>query len=156
MMPKPLLKKVFEVGQRLLLELLPKIAAGKAVLTPQIETECSFAPTLSKESGAIDWRKTAAEIANLVRGTIPWPAAHTIYRGRQLKLFKVKPVELPEMTAQTAPGEIVAMIKDEGMVVATGLGHLLIVELQQEGGKRLSCKSFLAGHDVKIGETLPN
>ncbi|MBU1866872.1 MAG: methionyl-tRNA formyltransferase, partial [Candidatus Margulisbacteria bacterium] len=60
-----LLKKVFEVGQRLLLELLPKIAAGKAVLTPQIETECSFAPTLSKESGAIDWRKTAAEIANL-------------------------------------------------------------------------------------------
>jgi len=151
-----LLKKVFGVGQDLLLSLLPKIAAGEAPLIPQNDAEATFAPTLNKESGAVDWRKSALEIANLTRGMVPWPVAHTIFRGRQLRLFKVKPVDLPGLTPSSLPGEIVAIIKEEGIVVATGIGHLLIVELQLDGGKRMSCKSFLSGHDVKIGETLPN
>lgn len=151
-----LMVKVFEIGQQLLLPLLPKIIAGQAKAIPQDDAAATFAPTLTKESGAIDWRKSALEISNMVRGMVSWPVAHTIFRGRRLKLFRVQPVDLPEIDPQAAPGTIVAIVKGEGVVVATGLGHLLIKEIQLAGGKRLSCASFLAGHDVEIGETLPN
>ncbi|MFA6170217.1 MAG: methionyl-tRNA formyltransferase [Candidatus Margulisiibacteriota bacterium] len=150
------LRKAFVAGQELLLNLLPKLEAGEVRSIEQNEAEVTYAPTLKKESGAIDWRKSAVEIANLVRGTLPWPVAHTIYRGRQLKLFNVQTVDLPEIAPHRTVGEIVAIIKGEGLVIATGLGHLLIKEVQLDGGKRMSCASFLAGHDVEIGETLPN
>ncbi|MFA5034352.1 MAG: methionyl-tRNA formyltransferase [Candidatus Margulisiibacteriota bacterium] len=150
------LRKAFIAGQELLLNLLPKLESGEIEPIEQNESEVTYAPTLKKESGAIDWRKTAIEIANLVRGTLPWPVAHTIYRGRQLKLFNVQAINLPEIAPHRTVGEIVAILKGEGVVIATGLGHLLIKEIQLDGGKRMSCASFLAGHDVEIGETLPN
>jgi methionyl-tRNA formyltransferase len=37
-----------------------------------------------------------------------------------------------------------------GIVVACGQNSLRILELQREGGRRLSAQEFLAGHSLKI------
>jgi methionyl-tRNA formyltransferase len=48
-------------------------------------------------------------------------------------------------------GKIVQADKT-GIVVGCGLDALRILELQREGGRRLSAREFLAGHPLKAGE----
>ena len=49
------------------------------------------------------------------------------------------------------PGEILSADKT-GIVVGCGKGALRIIELQREGGRRMSAAEFLAGHALKVGE----
>ncbi len=48
------------------------------------------------------------------------------------------------------PGTILSADKN-GIMVACGQGTLRILELQREGGRRLSAAEFLAGHPLKAG-----
>lgn len=147
-----LAKKIFAVGGELLTQTLPQIADGKIKLVPQNEAEVSFASVLTKESGEIDWRKSAAEIHNRVRALVAWPSAQTLYHGKMLRILKSHVVE----EKKALPGTIVEIIKQVGFVVATGKGALLIVEVQPAGGKPMLAYDFAIGHKVKIGATLPN
>jgi len=49
------------------------------------------------------------------------------------------------------PGEILLADKN-GIVVACGHNALRILELQREGGRRMSAAEFLAGHPLKTGD----
>jgi methionyl-tRNA formyltransferase len=49
------------------------------------------------------------------------------------------------------PGEILSADKT-GIVVGCGKNALRILELQREGGRRMSAAEFLAGHPLKVGE----
>jgi methionyl-tRNA formyltransferase len=146
-------KKLFAAAPDLLLRTIDKISKGSAAAVMQNESDVSFAPSLSKESGAIDWKKGAEEIGNRIRALVIWPAAHTFIKEKRLKIFKASPV--PEMVHES-PGQIAAVIRDEGFVVSTGQGGLLVREVQIEGGRRMGAYAFAIGHDVKAGETLPN
>jgi methionyl-tRNA formyltransferase len=50
------------------------------------------------------------------------------------------------------PGEILSADKT-GIVVGCGQNALRILELQREGGRRLTAAEFLAGHSIKVGES---
>jgi methionyl-tRNA formyltransferase len=50
-----------------------------------------------------------------------------------------------------AVGEILQADKN-GIVVACGKNALRILELQREGGRRMSAAEFLAGNPLKAGE----
>ena len=52
-----------------------------------------------------------------------------------------------------APGTILNADKT-GIVVACGGQALRVLNLQREGGRRLSAQEFLAGHELKRGEKL--
>ena len=72
-----LLKKIMAEGAKLLTAVLKAIAAGKADPVEQNEAAVTYAPQLTKESGEIDWKKSAREVHDRIRGLVPWPAAHT-------------------------------------------------------------------------------
>ncbi len=151
-----LFKKLFSLGGGLLLKALEQIEQGKAKYTPQNNAEATNAPAIAKESGEIDWRKSAIEIHNRIRAMIPWPVAHTFYKEKLLKIWK-SDVHVADLeTKYKLPGSIVHLVKNIGFIVATGKGHLLILEVQPAGKKRMGAYNFVIGHDVKIGETLPN
>jgi methionyl-tRNA formyltransferase len=59
-------------------------------------------------------------------------------------------------TSYKLPGTIVQIVKQIGFIVATGSGHVLILEVQPEGKKIMKAYDFVIGHDVKIGEILPS
>lgn len=151
-----LMQKLFACGSKLLLEALKKIEKGEARYVPQNEADATFAPAISKESGELDWKKSAAEIHDRVRALVHWPVAQTFYREKRLKIWKSR-VHLADLSSREhVPGSIVEIVKNEGFIVSTGRGHILIQEVQTEGGKRMKAYDFVIGHDVKIGETLPN
>ncbi|OGB89516.1 methionyl-tRNA formyltransferase [candidate division WOR-1 bacterium RIFCSPHIGHO2_01_FULL_53_15] len=149
-------RKIFAAACPLLIKVLHEIKTGKVEYVPQNEAGVTLAPSFAKESGEIDWRKTAVEIHDRIRALIVWPTAHTFFRGKRLKIFRARPVPLDISTREKQPGEIIEIIKHEGLLVATGRGNLLLLELQLEGKKRMKAADFVIGHDVKPGETLPD
>ncbi|KJF26879.1 methionyl-tRNA formyltransferase [Clostridium aceticum] len=133
------------VGGDLLKKTLIQIRQGNAPREKQREELSSYAPMLTKELGEIQWHKTAEEIHNLIRGTIPWPMSYTTYLGKTMKIWKSS-VMTDEISHE--PGKIVEVLKDK-IYVATGKDLLVIEEVQFSGGKRLSVKDFLVGNTIE-------
>jgi methionyl-tRNA formyltransferase len=140
--------KLSLTGAEVLIETLNLLKEGKLKPIPQNHSQATYAPMLKKEDGEIDWGKTAEEIKNLVRGTLPWPGAYTFLDNKILKVYKVRVVE-----GQGKPGEVIKSDK-ETLRVATGENALDILELQIEGGKRLDTATFLRGRKIREGTIL--
>jgi len=149
-------KKLFDHGGKLLAKALKQLEQGKAKLVVQNEAEATNAPAIAKESGEIDWRKTAWQVHNRIRAMVPWPIAHTFFKEKLLRIWASQVHVVDLATKFKLPGTVVDIVKDTGFIVATGQGHLLIKEVQLAGGKRMPAHVFVHGHDVRIGETLPN
>jgi methionyl-tRNA formyltransferase len=62
-----------------------------------------------------------------------------------LKIWRIEPLE-----KSGRAGEILAA-DQSGIIVGCGQGAVRILELQREGGKRLSAADFLAGLPLKPG-----
>lgn len=150
-------------GARLLVESLPKIAAGELTGEKQpAESPNAYARMITKTDGIIDWNKSAVEIERLVRGLNPWPSAYTRVDGKTLKLWKTT-VAQDAVVCECAnhvdsfesakPGTVAAADK-HFLYVKTGEGYLRLDEVQLEGKKRMTCDAFLRGYQVAVGETL--
>ena len=137
-----------ELGARLLVETVDRLAAGSAQEVPQDDSLATYAPRLTRDDGAIDWSQSAPTIHNLVRAMQPWPMAYS-YLGRK-RLIVFRSSHSPAAVA-APPGTVVIARGDE-LQVATGGGTLLVRELQAEGKRRMTAREFLAGHHVAPGE----
>lgn len=133
------------LGGKVLKETLKLIEKGVAPREKQKHEESSYAPMLTKDLGKIEWNKPANEIHNLIRGTIPWPVAHTSYLDKTMKIWKSSILK-NGITSQ--PGKIMEVTKDK-IIIATGKDYLAIEELQFSGGKRLTVKNFLVGNTIE-------
>lgn len=60
---------------------------------------------------------------------------------------------IPGGEACPSPGTIVSANAD-GIVVSCGRGLLNLLEVQIEGGRRLSAADFLRGHPLNAGDVL--
>jgi methionyl-tRNA formyltransferase len=135
-------------GADLMIETLRGVQSATIQPRKQDDLHSSLAPILKKEDGLVDFSRRATEIYNRLRGFQPWPGAYTKFRGKNLQLHKVKPLE-----SSVAPAEL--SIADNVMIV--GCGHntsLELLELQLEGKKRTTAKDFLQGYRAKAGEKL--
>src|SRR5205807_3414389 len=107
----------------------------------------SYAPTLKKADGQIDWAKPAQAILNQLRGFTPWPGA---YVGG-LKILKAK---LSSEAEKAVPGTVIRLVSGEGPVVKCGLNSLVLLQVQPEGKKAMSAWSWWQGARLKIGEKI--
>jgi len=143
-----LAQRLSRLGAEVLDETMDLLAAGRLVARPQDPAQATQAPLLKKEDGHIDWTKSAAAIAALIRGTTPWPGAYTSYDQETWRIWRA------HATAGVGEPGIILRADGEGVVVGTSEGLLSITELQTPGGKRLKARDYLAGHLVKPGNRL--
>jgi methionyl-tRNA formyltransferase len=136
-----------EMGGALILETIKRLEKNKLLPVPQDHSQATYADKLKKEEGLIFWEKPAATLYNQVRGLTPWPGTYTFLNKKRLRILKVQVVE---GTIDDIPGKV-ARVTDIGIEVGTGQGRLMIIEVQPEGKKSMSAKSFLAGYKVKPG-----
>lgn len=136
------------------LEALDLIAEGKIILTKQNDQKMSLAPKLTKQDGLINWRLSALEIHNRIRGLQPWPGAFSYLGGKLVKFFQSEVVISAKGETRNSPGEIVAIGQKEGILIQTGKDRLLISNLQLAGKRRMSSAEFISGHNIEIGEKL--
>jgi len=138
--------RLADLGAGALLETVEMLKNGTARRTPQDHDAHTYAPMLSKALSPVDWNRGAREICDQIRGLIPWPCASCEIAGRQFKLFRAKAGE----SSSAAPGTVLCADKN-GIVVACGKGEsLVILELQEAGGKRLAAGDYLRGHPINV------
>ncbi len=139
-----------DMGAKMIVKALPLIEEGKVNPIKQDNDKATYAGMLKKETGHIDWSKSAAVIERLVRGCNPWPGTFTSFNGKQLKLWKTK---VSDASSGEECGKITDVFKDH-FDVATGEGCLSVYELQLEGKKRMSTEDFLRGKSIAKGDKL--
>ncbi len=140
------------LGQTALIEALNLIKANQHRLDEQDELKVTFAPKLKKEDGLIHWQKSARDVFNLVRGCAGWPGAFTYFGNKILKIHKISLASSAGQELAGSPGEVVK-ITNNGIIVATGKGNLLIEELQLEGKKMITAREFVSGYRISVKES---
>ena len=139
-----LFDKLEKLGAKLLVETMEKIENGTARYTKQEESQASHVGMIDKSMGDIDWKKSAVEIENLIRGLNPWPSAYTRLNGKTLKIWKA----LPEPGGEPPKAGCVYLVNKKELKIHTGDGVLSLLEVQLEGKKRMVIPSFLRGYEV--------
>lgn len=134
-------------GAALLAETLDLLNAGTAPRVPQDHQQATYAPKLSKADAEIDWRQSAENIANFVRGLNPWPTAYTSFHTEMIKVWEA----LPLGHEGGSPGEIMS-ISPEGILVAAGEGSLLVKKLQRQGARILDAYDAANGLRLRKGQ----
>lgn len=118
---------------------------GSAKFTAQDESNVSFAPTLKREDGYLDFKNSKmADIHNRVRALFPWPGTYCTFNNKRLKVFTVEP-----SLSSVDPGAV----KSQGEILVGCLdGTLRLSEVQLEGKKRSTDTVLLNGikGDIKI------
>lgn len=141
------------IGASLLVRTIRQYAAGNIKPVPQDDylkqspMEFRHAPKIDKETGRIDWTRSATDIHNLIRGLSPVPGAHTTLEGKMLKIYKASIV--PE-SSQKSPGTF----DTDGQNYLNfhcGNGIIRAEEIQLEGKKRMSAAEFLRGYRFSTG-----
>lgn len=143
-------------GGELIVETLCQAEAGKLVHTAQTGPS-SYAPLLTRETEKICWERSGQDIHNQIRGLNPWPGAFTFFRGEIIKVWcsSVIAGEKADFSLPGAgdarPGTIVG-VSDNGLIVQTGTGHLLVREVQPAGKRAMPARDFFLGRHGQSGE----
>jgi len=127
------------LGADALAEGLARVARGET-LTPraQAETGVAYAHKIEKSEGRLDWNEPASVLARKVRAFDPWPGTEAELWGERVRIWSAEAID---SRTHQPPGTIVATGRD-AIDVATGKGLLRIVEVQREGGRRISVRDW--------------
>jgi methionyl-tRNA formyltransferase len=131
-----------------MIETLRGLQAGSIRPRPQDDGNATLAPIIKKEDGRIDFRQTAEQICNRLRGFQPWPGAFTIFRGRNLHVW-----DAGVSRRSLLPAEL--LVEGDRLFVGCAEGTALeLFEIQLEGKRRMPALDFVHGYRPQSGEKL--
>lgn len=140
------------MGAELLTTTLARFAGGQITPRPQDEARATYARKITKEDGRLDWTQPARTLWNRIRAFTPWPGAFTVQQENGTpRLLKIIRAVVEENRGE--PGAILRADRD-GVVVACGTEALRVLELQREGGRKMTAAEFIAGHPFPAGSRL--
>ncbi|UCH64473.1 MAG: methionyl-tRNA formyltransferase [Ignavibacterium sp.] len=131
--------KLSELGAELVLETVDLIESGNYDLIQQDDSIATPAPKITKEMVEIDWNKSAIDIHNFIRGLSPIPGAFFLFNDKIIKIFKSEVVGRTDLK----PFEI-DQSRNE-LIIGCGKNAIKVLELMQEGKKRMRTEEFLRG-----------
>ena len=116
--------------------------SGDYKLTVQDDSAATPAPKIFKHTAKIDWSKDANEIMNFINGYSPTPCAWTLWNNSQLKIFRAN-IFNENLDNSKEAGSY--FISDNKFIIHCGSGAIEILELQQEGKKKIKTLDFING-----------
>ncbi len=129
--------------------LLGKILSGEVESKPQTG-ESSYCTMITRDTGRLDFNRTAREIHSQVRACYPWPKAWAKVNGSDIFITGVwggfEDVEASEASDGREAGTVVAYRKDRGIGVACSDKVIWLTALQLPAKKELDYKSFINGN----------
>ncbi len=143
-------KEIFELGGKLLIEILPKYLKKELEPVEQNHDQATYSRKFQRQDGKINWRRTAEEIYNQVRALNPEPGTWTTWKSKILNIKTANPTT--SQVVGLKPG--IVSIVDSEIAVATKTCYLILKQIQLEGGKEMDAQSFLNGHPDFLGSKL--
>jgi methionyl-tRNA formyltransferase len=136
-----------EVGAEIVLQTVRLIELGKVQPHMQNDSLACPAPKIFKNDCRINWQKSSQHVHDFIRGLSPYPASWTTHNDKTIKIYRTRIVE-----AQSHVPGIVLKRTNNTLLVGTGNGAISIVEIQQEGKRRLGIEEFLRGYSIEESE----
>lgn len=140
--------RLAEMGGDLLVKTVNDIACGRNPRIPQDNQKATLAPKLSSDLQKMDWTLAAETLHNRVRVFAPAPGVETFCQGERLKILETRVTNDQRLAA---PGEIIAVQKNCGILVGTGERSLLITRVQPLGKKAMAATDYANGKRLKPG-----
>lgn len=138
--------RLSEMGADLLIATIRGIVQG--MIRPVSQTgESTYAPIIRKEDGKIDWRASARDIFNLIRGMYPWPGGQCVFEGEKITIIRSR---VADADSGEAAGSILEIHEDE-LHVGTGTGILGLLEVKPEGKNIMTGAAFARGRHIREG-----
>ena len=132
-------------GADLLIRTIKNLSEGKLKEITQSETDSDslpHAPKIFTETCRINFDNPVRQVNNLIRGLSPAPGAFTQFQKKTLKIFRAVP-------AETAHPQTAGSFYTDGKTILRFFcadGWISVVELQQEGKKKMKTEEFLRGY----------
>ncbi|MBK9285153.1 MAG: methionyl-tRNA formyltransferase [Sphingobacteriaceae bacterium] len=120
----------------------------------QDETKISHAPKLNRINCKINWHNSAKSIHNLIRGLSPYPGAYSILMLENKELSEWKILKSNYQLKSHAEKAGTLLIENYKIMVFAKDGIIEIIELQQQGKKRMLSADFLRGFKFQSGYCL--
>lgn len=153
-----LFERLNELGLCELDKTLEELSAGKVRREPQ-QGEPSLAPKIDPSEARLDFYTPARDFHNKVRGLRAGPRAFSELKlpGRsassRLTLLKTA-VELEQSEKAAAPGTVLAVERENGILIQCSVGRVWIQEVQLEGKRQIPAADFLNGARLKPGDRM--
>ncbi len=127
------------LSQNCLNEFLNMALKNSISFKTQDESQVSFAPTIKKTDGFIDFKSsTRNDVLNKLRAFMPWPGIYCFLNKKRLKIFEIEsePIPLDPGYCSTDFGSLAVGVLD---------GTLRLKEIQIEGKKACSDSELING-----------
>ncbi|MCY0149572.1 methionyl-tRNA formyltransferase [Hoeflea sp. G2-23] len=145
--------RLSEITAQLMTKAMQRLEADELPVTPQAETDVSYAAKIKKAETRVDFNRPAQDVHNHVRGLAPTPGAWFELdvgdRAERVKLLATEIVATSPSGPSSAivPGTVV----DDRLLVACSEGAVWLLSLQKAGGKQLAVDEFLRGTSIAPG-----
>jgi methionyl-tRNA formyltransferase len=141
------------LGAELLCRAVDQVARGVARLIPQDERLATYAPKLRPEDTRLDWGQNARALDALIRGLMPVPGAVTRFGGLSIKVLEAVADEgAATLGGDAPPGTVLAIDRDNGILVSTGKGGLRLSRVQPANRRVMDAVEFARGYRVRPGD----
>ena len=137
-------------GASLLRAALAGLAEGTVLAVAQDEALATKAPKIRPEEMRLNWHEPAVRLRNLVRALAPAPLAETFHAGRRLQIMRAEAIE---SAREAVPGTVLEVDRD-GLLVQTGSGALLLLEVKPANGRPMPAAAYAHGHHLLPGGQL--
>lgn len=144
-----LLDRLAVMGGELVLHTLSELEKG--TITPRAQAdeqeEPTYAPVLDKSMCPIDFSKPVFEVHKHICGLSSAPCAYTTRKGKRLKVYS------SEIASDKPTGKPCGRaVSAADLEIACSDGVIRFIEVQSEGGKRMSAKDYLRGNPLTVDE----
>jgi methionyl-tRNA formyltransferase len=136
-------------GAALMVEALAELERGHLDCKPQPDEGLTYAHKLDPAETRIDWRRSARDVHNLIRGLSPSPGAWFEIEING-KGERIKALRSLLAGGSGTPGKLL----DKGLTIACGEGAVRLTEVQRSGKRPMSAEDFLRGAKLPAGTTL--
>ena len=145
---------LFPMGIIALQEAADLVLSGQSRESVQDESQASYEGWCRAAEARINWHNHVDLIYNLIRGCNPAPGAWTPFNGKKLQLFDAR--KHPVRTFSQVKGSIgaVAAIEDKSMLVTAQGGHIEVLMVRYDDGKKLPAPQFCAEAGLGVGTVL--
>jgi methionyl-tRNA formyltransferase len=142
------------MGAGLLVDTLARLEYGTLTPISQDSTLATHAPILRREDGQINWKRSARETFNRLRGFTPFPGCFTMLGTQRLEIVRATPEESNITGKDHAPGTVIEVARENFAVQCGGESQLRVDEVQPAGRRPMSARDFLNGTHLKVGAQL--
>ena len=138
--------RLSELSAKLVLQTIDGLHNGTITPIKQNECDATYAPIINREMGFIDFKKSAEQTHNLIRGFYSWPAAYFYINNKRIKVLSSAVSNGKEAKSGTV------ICSDKKLIIACADNTAIeLLEVQAEGSKRMSAADYLKGHPITEG-----